>query len=132
MYDAHGWFKLRESASEEGEDDLLLEQGIAAVRAFIDTNEHPNIRPRLEVMNGTYYVLVDCDTNRRTGRGEWIDELLAMIATRLPGSFGLLYELDDEAGLPAAADYTVTVLTRGRLSQVADPFLSPLIPTTED
>lgn len=38
---------------------------------------------------------------------------------------------DDEADLATPA-YTVTVLTRGHLTQAPDPFLSPLIPTTED
>jgi hypothetical protein len=58
---------------------------------------------------------------------------LALIAEKLPGSYGLLYEQDDEMPVPPGPNaFRGRVLARGRIELRLDPFLSPSIPTTED
>ena len=48
-----------------------------------------------------------------------------------PGSYGLLYTLDDEDAAHVNA-FRVYVLARGALVERTDPFLSPFVPVVED
>lgn len=62
-----------------------------------------------------------------------MEDTIDFVRTRLPGSWGLLYERDDETTLPPGPNaFRVTVLARGELSVRSDPFLSPCIPVIED
>ena len=59
--------------------------------------------------------------------------LLSTVAERLPGSWGIVYQRDDEMPQPIGPNrYRVRVTTRGRLQEHADPFLSPIKPVIED
>lgn len=61
------------------------------------------------------------------------DRFLEYVAQLLPGSFGLLYERDEEmTGAPGQNGFRVRVMARGELSLRLDPFLSPLQPVIED
>ena len=55
-----------------------------------------------------------------------IDRILASIATRLPGSHGLLYERFDEAdAAPTGSDaFRVRVMSHGVVQMQRDPFFS--------
>lgn len=58
--------------------------------------------------------------------------MLRLVSERMPESFGLLYEHDDEHAEPPGRDvHRVTVLTRGRLEERVDPFFSPYVPLLE-
>jgi len=56
------------------------------------------------------------------------------VANELPFSYGLLYVHDDEdhsRGADHENDFRVWRLARGGFGELADPFLSPYIPTVE-
>jgi hypothetical protein len=63
-------------------------------------------------------------------RQEMLD-VYTYIGQVAPGSYGLLYMLDDEDPRHENA-FSVFVLVRGTLTERADPFLSPFVPTVED
>lgn len=71
--------------------------------------------------------------NRRREEAIWIDDLLDLVGQRPPGSWGLLYERDDEMSVPPGPNtFRVTVFAHGRTAKRLDPFLSPCIPIKED
>ena len=84
-------------------------------------------------LNGQYFATADGMVNRRREEGERLDLFLTIIARKLPGSWGLIYERDDEMPDPPGSNgIRVRVLARGRIAERPDPFLSPCNPVIED
>lgn len=70
----------------------------------------------------------------RNHRFEAAISLFQWVAAELPDSYGLLYVHDDEdhdRGADHENEFRVWRMARGRLEELADPFLSPYIPTVE-
>ncbi|WP_086764639.1 Imm7 family immunity protein [Streptomyces bobili] len=62
-----------------------------------------------------------------------LDELVAYIARRFPGSWGMLYDRSDDGGILNADNaFRVRVMRRGIVEERLDPFLSPCNPVIED
>ncbi|WP_180970110.1 Imm7 family immunity protein [Deinococcus planocerae] len=128
MFEFHGWFALRNSTSEE--DDQAMWGIVVRLRERIrrlgwESSASAEVRP----MNGTYFLFVHGNLNRRGFYGPELDDLLASVAAEAPGSYGVMYWRDSERG---DDNFTVRVMARGRLVDHPDPFLSPVVPTVED
>lgn len=131
MYEFHGWFGLSENTEEDDAGGLAL--AIHEIRSFLESSDLVDESWRLRPVNGQYFLTLLGNGNRRRSDADAIDALLELIRCRLPGSWGLLYERDDEAQIPPGPNaYSVRVLARGALSYRPDPFLSPCVPTIED
>ncbi|WP_275291964.1 Imm7 family immunity protein [Amycolatopsis sp. La24] len=133
MYTFHGWFELDESPSEvewgEEKFDELLEE----VRERVAAIDWLSGEARLKVFNGMHVLTVNGMPNRRRDEEQELTELLEYVARLLPGSHGLLYELDDDAReMPWPDGFRVRVMARGEITVRLDPFLSPLRPVVED
>jgi hypothetical protein len=132
MYEFHGWFGLAESTYEG--DDNRLEQVVGEIQTILaGLPPWSSAYFHLANLNGEYFLTMTGLPNRRRDEAAQVDSLLAMIAEKLPGSYGLLYERDDEMPVPPGPNaFRVRVLARGRIELRLDPFLSPNIPTIED
>ena len=81
---------------------------------------------------GIDWLIVSGQENGRRPHGDVavLDVLLDFVASRLPASYGLLYESSDEPDMPeppGAGAYTVRVLEAGVVRQHLDPFMSPIL-----
>lgn len=131
MHEFHGWFGLAETTSEI--DDGGLVEAIEEMRPILERFVKPRSVADVTVLNGQYFVWVHGQTNRPRDEEKAIDDLLAFLARRLPGSWGLVYDRSDDWGDPPfARAFRVRVLARGSVSVREDPFLSPWQPTIED
>ncbi|WP_329453960.1 Imm7 family immunity protein [Streptomyces sp. NBC_01497] len=131
MYEFHGWFGIAESAEES--DAGSRDEGIAELRAKISEIDWSTGEAALNVHNGEYFVLVNGLVNRRRDEAEDVDGLLRHIATRFPGSWGLLYERSPDMEVaPGQGAFRVKVMARGEIHIRLDPFLSPVRPVIED
>ena len=131
MNEFHAWIGLSESTEESdlgGLQDAVVElQELAA-----DSKWHDAVF-EVRNLNGQYFVTAEGMVNRRREEGERLDLFLAIIARKLPGSWGLIYERDDEMPDPPGPNaFRVRVLARGRITERPDPFLSPCNPVIED
>jgi Immunity protein 7 len=131
MHEFHAWIGLSESTEESdlgGLQDAVDElQELAA-----DSQWHDAIF-EIRNLNGQYFMTADGMVNRRREEGERLDLFIATIARKLPGSWGLIYERDDEMSDPPGSNaFRVRVLARGRIVERPDPFLSPCNPVIED
>jgi len=128
MFEFHGWAVVRYDTHDTDEADqrhaldavLSLARGHGQ-RSLITSFRH----------NGCEGLAWNGQHNRR--RDGWPVELLKQIAELAPGSYGVLYVIDDEA--VAAEDrnaFRVWVLRRGSVSEQADQLLSPFVPRCED
>jgi hypothetical protein len=131
MYQVHAWFGLSESTFES--EDSVLQPILGDLQALLDASATFNVRADVAPLNGVYFLTVTALVNHRSSAEEEIEGLVRFITQRLPGSWGLLYERDDETTAPPGPNaYRVRVVARGRVQERADPFLSPCQPTIED
>lgn len=131
MYEIHGWFGLAESTEESDRGGLV--SIVERIRHDLAEHTWPSLATSLNALNGQYVLTVSANPNRRRDEVEFVHDLVEFVRAKLPGSWGILYERDDEAQQPPGPNaYKVTVLARGRLTEHADPFLSPVNPTIED
>ncbi len=131
MYEFHGWFGIAESPEES--DAGSLEAGIAELQERITQIAWATGEATLKTYNGEYFVLVNGLVNRRRDEAEELEVLLRHIATRFPGSWGLLYERSADMDIPPGQGaFRVRVMARGELQDRLDPFLSPVRPVIED
>lgn len=129
MYQFHGWFALSESTEEY--DLGGLDDAVDRVRTRLAEDPPSGVVASVDVVNGSYFLTMTGSPNRK--RDSWVEETIDVVRTLLPGSWGLLYERDDETTLPPGPNaFRVTVLARGELSVRSDPFLSPCVPVVED
>ena len=131
MYEVHGWFGLAESV--EVGDAGGLSVAVRDLGHMLRENEWMNLSISIVPLNGQYFLNITGAFNRRRAEAIFIDDVLEYVRERLPGSWGLLYERDDESAEPDVKNvFRVKVLARGRLTRQIDPFLSPCVPTIED
>ncbi|MGW7361234.1 Imm7 family immunity protein [Streptomyces sp. NPDC054802] len=131
MYEFHGWFGIAESPEEA--DAGSLDPGIAELRQRIAEIDWATGEVALKVHNGEYFVLANGLMNRRRDEAADLDGLLRHIATRFPGSWGLLYERSSDMDEPPGQGaFRVRVMARGEIQVRLDPFLSPVRPVIED
>ena len=131
MFQMHGWAVVRSDTYEStGEAEATL---LARLQEQIELTQVTNIRVHLDVgLNGDLHVLsVDGHRNHRYIP---VIDLFGWLAANGPGSYGLLYVLDDEDFKTGdfQNEFRVWRLARGVLEERSDPFLSPAIPTVED
>jgi hypothetical protein len=131
MHEFHAWIGLDESA-EEGDLGQLEEKVAELYELVADSNWHDAVF-EVRNLNGQHFFNATGFVNRRLEEGDRLDLFLAVIARRLPGSYGLVYDRDDEMPDPPGPNaFRVRVLARGKLTEHQDPFLSPCNPVIED
>lgn len=131
MLEFHGWLTVFSSPGEtetELEDDVMA---IERLRTLVDKLNAPPGLVDLRTVNGQGQWHFGGSTNHRTHD---VDDLLSLvrdIARAAPGSYGLVYLHDDESDTKSN-EFSVLVVSRGRVVEHKDPFLSPVIPVVED
>jgi hypothetical protein len=137
MYEYHGWIALRATYRNDDEmDEELLDEALQnillRVKAEIEKIGPDNSKLDLQVCNGGHYIHLFGFRNHKEPRGKEIRELYELVANIAVGSYGLLYEHDDEAEDGSDNEFVVHVLARGKVKKKSDPFLSPFIGVVED
>jgi hypothetical protein len=131
MYQAHIWCCLAETPQDVDDGDLGA--GVEEIQRRLETMTWPAVSVDLRRLNGQWVLTAACFTNRRRGEAVALDELLEFVANRLPGSWGLAYDRDDEMPEPYGPNrFRVRVIARGAVNEANDPFLSPARPVIED
>ena len=126
MFEYHGWATL--SNDPHNMRGPNLDRLVEVLRQRIHTFGDGSGVTDLSVINGRFQVWFSGSPNHRDDR---IFGLFQLIADMAPGSYGLLYVWDDEHER-YSNEFRVWRLLRGRMEEMADPFLSPCIPIVED
>jgi hypothetical protein len=132
LFEFHGWFGLAETTEES--DVGGLETAVDDIRRLIETLNWQTARAEVYELNGEYFLGMHGLVKRRL-RHEAIEleTIIDEVITKLPGSYGLIYERSDDGPQPPGPGaFLVRVLARGQLVDRLDPFLSPTRRTIED
>lgn len=135
MYEYHGWITLRvsfENKEEENADRKLIET-INQIKKHVDKISLGygllDIRP----INAVFHLCTSGNHNHRPIGQYSPVTLFTYIAAIAPGSYGILYIIDDEDMRDENYNkFKVYVLKKGTVEECCDPFLSPFTPTVEN
>ena len=124
VFEFHGWATML----AEMDDGSAGPAADAITRLHASVNEARDTFSVFEVKETGNGQTVLMAHGLRNHRFERVIGLFKWLAAELPASYGLLYVRDDES---AGHDnvFQVWRLARGRLEKLADPFLSPYVPT---
>jgi hypothetical protein len=133
MYEYHGWVTIRPTPKHinNEEEDMLWEFVRKSIEGKIKTLDWITGLVNLQWVNGSCQINVSGSKNRRSVDSEGINELYQYIAKVASVSYGLLYEWDDEDLEGFENKFKVKVLKRGKIIEVEDNLLSPIIPEIE-
>ena len=131
MLEMHGWLtvyptylnedkhpEIDEYAIYKNVENILAQCGIEQIK-------------RLKALNGSFYIDVSYFSNRPNPDSHMIINTLKKIAEVAPGSYGLIYVLDDE-DTENSNNFKVLVIKRGKYSWQKDILLSPCMPELYD
>ncbi len=134
MFEYHGWITLRDSFSEEGENEVIsnLSVVLSLIKETLLQSELGNGLVDMRPVNGNHYIALNAFQNHEAGLTERLLQFYRYVAEEAVGSYGLLYIHDDEDTGGADNEFHVYVLAKGRIEKKRDTFLSPCIPTIEE
>jgi hypothetical protein len=131
MHEFHAWIGLSESTTESDEGQLA--EKVTELQDLVADSHWHDAVFEVKNLNGQFFLSATGFVNRRREEGDRLDLFLAVVARRLPGSYGLIYDRDDEMPEPPGPNaFRVRVLARGKITEHQDPFLSPCNPVIED
>lgn len=126
MYEFHGWARIVHDPRGADDDEQLA--CLSRVRERVREVADPGLVIETQ-HNGADFLSWHGEHNHRGDA--WPERLLRSIGEAAPGSYGLLYVLDDED--PTNDNrFRVLALRRGDIVEASDELLSPFIPTCED
>ena len=136
MYEYHGWITVRTTYENTDEVDETEERLWENINGILDSKIKsiswmPGLTD-LRYINGNCYITLAGYTNHRGPDSKEINNLYKFIAEIAPGSYGVLYEQDDEDIEGFNNKFKVKVLKRGKFINAEDTFLSPCVPEIED
>ncbi len=117
MFEAYGWLKLSGISDLRSVEVRLVELEGSGVFKF-------QIQPDLN-WAGSVLTLMTC----RNHRSDRLLKTLRWIASQSADCYGVVHFRDQEASQPN--EFRVWRIARGEVSEFADPFLSPCVPTVE-
>ncbi len=129
MFEFHGWVVIRSGFDL---DDPRYEEDW--IRMWPQLEEELQLFGRPDhffIHKGVNELVSVTCSGLRNHHQEWVMDFFRWVASRAPGSYGLLYIFDNEDPQYENA-FRVHRLAKGELKELDDPFLSPYIPTLED
>jgi Immunity protein 7 len=127
MFEWHGWATIVASAGGEDDAQAEAQQRVEAqvARIVARAEDVPNETQDLRRANGSLHLWLAGSHNHRN---ETVIDLFRSVARLAPGSYGVMYILDDDV----AGTWERWVMRRGSVNREADTSLSPHIGMVED
>jgi hypothetical protein len=130
VFEFHGWATIRVPDPDINTDRRRELEAIAVARLREAIARADDRFSLFDVRQTGNELIVLYAHGLRNHRFRPVIELFRWVASELPDSYGLLYVHDDEAD-GQDNEFRVWRLARGEFAELADPFLSPYIPTVE-
>lgn len=130
MLEFHAWITIRETYEVKDDEEEGISQILQKIRDNAESLKWN--KPEIKARNGEWYIELSLFANRKTEEITELLEFFSDIAQNAIGSYGLIYMLDDEDVNGRDNEFQVYSISRGKLHEQRDSFLSPFIPIVED
>ena len=130
MFEFHSWITIRETYEVRDDEEEGIEKVLQKVRDSIKLLNWN--KPEIKARNGESYIEFSLFSNRKTEEIVELLDFFSHIANIAIGSYGIIYMLDDEDQNGKNNQFQVYSISRGKLHEQTDSFLSPFIPVVED
>lgn len=128
MIELHGWVTVHESYKNIDEDDKIFDK----LENMLKKLDFLEDQIKYGFLNGNFYINFVHFSNRKGERTNSILNLIKRIGVIANGSYGLIYLKDDEDINGKDNEFQVYVLSKGKVTEEKDNFLSPCVPIIED
>ena len=133
MYSVDGFFHLWPNPYETEDESARLAWVIESIPDWLREYRLDGERAvHLIPTNGQVRLIVSRLWNHAGSNREDVHAFLSRVAREAPGSYGLLYEIDQDLPPPEGLTFSVLVMKRGRVERHPDPYFSPIWPVVED
>ena len=129
MIELHGWVTIRETYEAKFDEEDNIDTVIENINKEIEKLLW--FKPYIKVQNGTYFLEFTLFSNRKNSESQEIFKLYSRIGELASGSYGLIYLYDDEEE-EKENQFQVFSLARGRVQELNDVYLSPIVPMIEE
>lgn len=127
MTEYHCWVRIRYNAHDTDLD--LQDKCVSVCLRYLASHRYlGDEKYKIVKYNGIETFLASGLHNHNDG---YIIEVFKWLGHNAPGSYGLLYYQDDETK-EMEDSFKVLIMKKGMVTEMADPFLSPRIPTIEN
>ncbi|MFZ5863010.1 MAG: Imm7 family immunity protein [Nitrospirota bacterium] len=123
MYQYFGWLRLREA--EDGSNPGSLEEIFTKVETEISLLEMPQAEIGIRWLNGSAHIWLTGYANRAEPDREVIHGFVRKVISMAQGTYGLIYERDDESEGEDSDFFVVLSIGRGGVQISRDTLLSP-------
>ncbi len=131
MLELHGWLTVYPTYEDEDKHPEIKEQAVYQNVENLLAQCGIEQMKRLKALDGSWYIDVSYFSNRPDSESDKIINTFKKIAEVAPGSYGLIYVLDDE-DTENSNNFKVLVIKRGKYSWQKDILLSPCMPELYD
>lgn len=133
MYEFHGWITLRETFENREMDECQISKIASDIKLHIEKLNWYHGVIGIRPINVEYYIWTVGASNHKPQDSDSPVEFFRYIGKMAPGSYGILYVIDDEDMSDENYNkFKVYVLKKGTVEERNDPFLSPFTPTVEN
>ncbi|HYI77845.1 MAG TPA: Imm7 family immunity protein [Chryseolinea sp.] len=127
MTEYHCWTCIRYDAHDTDLD--LQAECVSVCERYLASHQYlTDGKYKIVKYNGMATFLASALHNHNDG---YIIDIFNWLGQHAPGSYGLLYYQDNETK-EMDDNFKVLVMKKGKVTEKADPFLSPRAPTIED
>jgi hypothetical protein len=131
VFEYHGWLIIRAAPHETDTDYRDVHAAVDFLKDLVEVDAGaPGLRD-IRWVNGSPQYHFGGFRNRSDGVYRSALESVERVLERAPGSYGVIYYWDDEDPVHPN-EFRVLVVRRGKITEHADTFLSPVVPTIED
>ena len=129
MVELHGWITLRETGKASIDEEENICVLIEKVRTEIDKLSW--FKPDVNAQNGEWFIEFTIFCNRINPQVMEAFHIFEKIGQIAKGSYGLIYLYNDEDTNGKSNAFQVFSMSRGKVYEREDTFLSPIIPILE-
>lgn len=123
MIEYYGWVRVLDNSYESDTTELL--RVTEEVESYTRKLEDDNRILKMKWINGRCVLCVAGSTNHKTADVTDIIRLFEIISVISPGSYGILYLLDDEDSQGKEDEFQVYRIAKGQMTLQKDYLLSP-------
>jgi hypothetical protein len=132
MFEYQGWATIKASYYENDDIEDAFDDVAALLSAAFARLPKSNLETGMKYFNGMLrFWVLGCSNHKPPEWAEYLN-FFQLLASRAPGSYGMLSCRDDEDQNGRENQFQLFILKKGKLEEQDDNLLSPCVPVIEE